>query len=130
MSNVHDNEILSYEINLKQNKIVIHTEYIIPNKTENTTIFFYDVLAHFFDTQLPGSIILDIDTYDIHHFITDNKELLEKHKNYSWPMDYTTIDELEGKLIQEQYKYFIISSSYGLSGWVLAKKYEINVIEM
>ncbi|WP_438350662.1 hypothetical protein ACP8HI_08480 [Paenibacillus sp. FA6] len=129
MSIVHDNEILSYEINLKQNKIVIHTEYQNSNKIENTNIIFYDVLAHLFETQLPGSIIFDIDNYEIHHFIEENKEILEKQKNYCWPMEYKTINELEEKLMIEQYKYCVISSSYGLSGWVLAKKYEINVIE-
>lgn len=45
-------------------------------------------------------------------------------------MDYSTINELEEKLMREQYEYFVISSSYGLNGWVLAKKYEIKVIEM
>ncbi|MDQ0090334.1 hypothetical protein J2T12_003748 [Paenibacillus anaericanus] len=129
MSMVHDNEILSYEINLKQNKIVIHTEYQNFNKIENTSIIFYDVLAHLFETQLSGSIIFEIYNYEIHHFIEENKEILEKQKNYCWPMYYKTINELEEKLMIEQYKYFVISSSYGLSGWVLAKKYEINLIE-
>ncbi|WP_327195502.1 hypothetical protein [Paenibacillus alvei] len=130
MSLVHDNEIISYEVNLKKNRIVLYTEYENSNIIENTKIYFYDVLAHFFETQLPGSIIFDIDNYDIHHFIEDNKEILEEQKNYGWPMDYSTINELEEKLMREQYEYFAISSSYGLNGWVLAKKYEIKVIEM
>jgi len=75
-------------------------------------------------------MIFDIDNYEIHRFIEENKEILNKQKNHGWPMDYHSLNELEEKLLKEQYRYFVISSSYGLSGWVLAKEYEIKITEM
>lgn len=41
-------------------------------------------------------------------------------------MNYESIDELKELLIKEQYKCYIISSSYGFNGWVLAKEMSIT----
>ncbi|GAA0134814.1 hypothetical protein YSY43_16540 [Paenibacillus sp. YSY-4.3] len=123
MSNIHDNEIISYEVDLKNHKIIIHT---IQNPgSTSTEIVFCDVLAHLFETQLEGSIIFDVNEYELSYFFKDNHELLEKQKNSCWPMEYDTIEELTEKLVKEQYTYYVVTSSYGLNGWVLAKKYEI-----
>lgn len=127
MSNIHDNEIISYEIDLKHHKIIIHT--IQYRNSTPTEVVFCDVLAHMFETQLEGSIILDIQKYELSHFVKNNRDLLEKQKNYGWPMDYNTVEELTERLLKEQYVYYVVSSSYGLSGWVLAKKYEITSVK-
>jgi hypothetical protein len=121
---IHDNEIISYEVHLKNQKIIIHTEYHELKVVKSTKIVFSDVLVHFFENELSGSIIFDIKEYSLNQFFKDNNELLEKQKNYCWPMDYNTIKELTGILLKEQFSYYVISSSYGLSGWVLAKNYE------
>ncbi|MDK8182677.1 hypothetical protein [Paenibacillus sp. UMB4589-SE434] len=123
MLTIHDNEIISYVVNLKKHKIVLHTVQY-PSQTL-IDIVFDDVLAHLFETQLEDSIILDITKYELHHFSRENRELLEKQKNYCWPMDYHTIEELIDKLVKEQYGFYVLSSSYGLNGWVLAKEYKV-----
>ncbi|MBD7911526.1 hypothetical protein [Clostridium cibarium] len=125
MSNIHDNEIISYKVNLKNQKIIIYTEYQKRKITKKTDVIFYDVLVHFFENELPGSTILDIDEHNINQFIRDNSKLLEQRKDSCWPIDYNTIEELTRELLKEQYSYYIISSSYGLNGWVLAKSYEM-----
>lgn len=89
-------------------------------------ILFTDVLAHSFENELPGSIIFDICSYEIDSFIEDNTELLTNRKGYCWPMDYSTLDELIIKLTNEKYNYYAITASYGLSGWVLAKHYDVK----
>lgn len=123
MSNIHDNEIISYIVDLKSHKIIIHTiEYQDSSQTE---VVFCDVLAHMFETQIEGSIIFDIQKYDLNHFMKKNRDLLERKKNYGWPMDYNTEEELRERLLKEHYQYYVVTSSYGLSGWVLAKEYEI-----
>lgn len=55
MSNVHDNEMLSYKVDLQNDEITIHTKY---DDTEETDIVFTDVFCHMFEQQLNGSIIL------------------------------------------------------------------------
>lgn len=126
MSMVHDNEILSYEVDLQQDQIIIYTIYEGQSKKEETNIVFTDVLNHKFEHQLKGSIILDIVESDIRNFIKENLRAIEENKNYGWPVHFNSIVELERKLIEENYKYIEIMSSYGLNGWVVAKNYEIN----
>jgi hypothetical protein len=106
---------------LKDQYIVINTE----DRKINVMIKFTGVLAHLFEDHLYGSILLDIDNYEIDDFIDGNKEILEKHKPYGWPTYYETEFELKEMLIKEQYRYYVICSSYGFNGWVLAKKLEI-----
>ncbi|MGG3510130.1 hypothetical protein ABES58_32260 [Paenibacillus lautus] len=121
MTSVHDYEVISYEVNLRDHFIIIITEY---NEIE-VKIEFIDVMAHLFEDHLHGSILLDIDTYDIDGFIEGNLEILERHKPYCWPTYYNTLGELREKLIREQYEYYVISSSLGFNGWVLAKNMRI-----
>lgn len=125
MINIHDNEIVSYKVDLKNQKIIIYTEDNYLKLIKSIDIIFSDVLVHFFENQLNGSVIFDIEEYHINQFVNENSELLKKQKKYGWPIDYNTIEELIEKLLKGKYCYYVISSSYGLSGWVLAKKYEI-----
>lgn len=125
MPSVHDNIILSYEVDLENERIRMRTRSYHSDLSEDTDILFSGVLAHSFETPFQGSIIFDIDEVALDHFINYNRELLEKGKDQGWPITYDTDKELETKLIDGEYLYFVISSSYGLSGWVLAKKVEM-----
>ncbi|MCT4542102.1 MAG: hypothetical protein N4A63_01025 [Vallitalea sp.] len=128
MSRVHDNEIISYEVDFENRKIIMHTQYQGSDLLENIDIVFSDVLVHMFENQLEGSIIFSIEKHELFQFIKDNSDLLKKQKDYCWPMYYNTIEELEERLFKDQYSYYVISSSYGLSGWVIAKNYETILI--
>lgn len=122
MLSIHDNEIVSYEVDIRKSTIKIQT---LDGDELTTTIEFTDVLAHVFETQLQGSIIFDISTFEVSRFLENNKELLEKQKNYGWPMHYEKKEELLEHLQNEKYNYFVISASYGLNGWVIAKGYKV-----
>ncbi|MBJ8056135.1 hypothetical protein JDS87_30860 [Bacillus cereus] len=122
MVSVHDSTIISYQVNLEKEEIHIHT---LTESERNVYVIFSGVLAHFFETHLSGSIIFDIEKGQLLDFFKENKRLLEQQKNYCWPICYEDIKELEETLIKENYFYYNICASYGLSGWVLAKKLEI-----
>ncbi|EJS58413.1 hypothetical protein CN327_02770 [Bacillus cereus] len=122
MISVHDNTIISYQVNLETEEIRIHT---ITESGRNIYIIFSNVLAHFFETHLSSSIISNIDEYPLLDFFKENKKLLEEQKPYGWPISYDNITELEETLVKENHVYYNIFASYGLSGWVLAKKLEI-----
>lgn len=128
LPSLHDNIILSYEVDLENERIRMRTRssHAVP---KNMDVLFSGVMAHAFDISLHGSIILDLDEWDIEHFIPYNRELLESGKGSGWPVNYDSYDELQIRLIEEKYKYMVISSSYGLSGWILAKNVEISVQE-
>ncbi|WP_413497280.1 hypothetical protein [Carnobacterium maltaromaticum] len=115
---MHDNEIISYEINLKEQTINIKTQ--APNEKEEY-IFFTDVFAYYFENQLLGSVILDLFEEPLEKFVVDNESLLIEGRKNAWPMHYKEISQLEAKVKAGNLKYYIIASSYGLRGWVLAK---------
>ena len=126
MIDVHDNKIISYEVNLQDCKITLHT---VSEENESIDIIFSDVLAHGFLREKKGSIILDINKHSVDSFIKSKKSLLEERKDYAWLMNYKTLDELREKLINEQYAYYAMCASYGMNGWVLCKQYEVKLLE-
>lgn len=125
MVQAHDNKILSYEIHLKDEKIILHTEYTHKDIYQLIDFVFTGVFTHFFEGQLPGSIILDISTNDITTFFNnqENIDLLKEKKKYGWPADYESIDDLKQTLVTNDFQYYELSSSYGLNGWIIAKNY-------
>lgn len=124
MPSVHDNEIVSYNVDLQNAKITFQTLGGKDNEVP-VIIEFIEVLAYFFETQLLGSILLDISQFEISLFVTNNKELLEKQKDSAWPVYYDKIEDLLEYLLHKNYNYYVISASYGLNGWVIAKEYNI-----
>lgn len=128
MLNIHDNEIMSYKVNFEDQKIILCTKCYSTILTSNVNIIFSNVLVHYFEDEIRGSILFDVEEYSITQFIKDNSNLLKKRKNKCWPFDYDTIAHLNKRLENEKYKYFIIFSSCGLNGWVLAKSYETKIV--
>ncbi|WP_172198679.1 hypothetical protein [Saccharibacillus qingshengii] len=120
---VHDNEIISYQINLKESEIRMNTEYDNGVMRFWNELVFSGVQAHYFEDELPGSLILDISILEVEDLFSwpDTIELLHKRKNYGWPMNYDTLENLQNQLKAEGYNVYVISASYGLSGWILAK---------
>jgi len=119
--NIHDYKIISYNVNFNSNEIIFNASSY---EDKNIIITFKEVLVHSFKIEMPNSIILDIEKFNIEKMIEENKELLEENKNYCWPILYDNMDELAKKL--KNYNYYTINSSYGLCGWILAKELEVN----
>lgn|SRR5699024_1964397 len=114
--NIHDNEIINYQVNLKDKTILLHT---ISETNEATTIRFNDLLAYYFENQLSGSILLDIFDAGIESFIPQNRDILKSRKDHLWPINYESEEELFS------YLQYVIQSSYGMNGWVVSKEMKV-----
>lgn len=119
MDIIHDSTILNYQINFECSKIEVT---VVTEKDIQLKISFEDLFAFHFENQLPDSILLDVVEANVNYFATDNKELLDKSKNYFWPMEYEYIEEIINFIKENSYKYYKLQASYGLNGWVLAKR--------
>lgn len=82
-------------------------------------------MTHHFDVILQDNQILDIEERTIDNFLKYEKKMIMDLQPYLWPLPYGTPQELRQILLENQYKYIIIYSSYGLSGWVLAKEMQV-----
>ena len=133
MSWVHDNIILAYNVDFKDETLVIKTEYHNREPYEETDVIFTGLLTHDFKHVHKGSIIFDIQEYPMDQFLEESHELLEENKNYLWPFPVFDIREKKRKkklvdyIQANQYKVFLIYASVGLNGWVIAEKMEIFV---
>jgi len=122
MLDVHDNEIISYNVDYKKQKLTLNTtDY----KDENIIIEFQGFLTHKFELGYQQNVISDLEEHGIEAMIEENEELLKETKCYCWPMYFDNLEHLKEKLKANQYKYYVIESSIGLCGWVLARNMEI-----
>ena len=113
---IHDNIIIKYTVDFEKEEIVMET---VNYHKEKILIKFDGVLVHYFEMAMPDSIIFNIDEYEGREVIKEKRELLKNTKAFCWPLAYENENDLIKKL--EGYKYYIINSSSGLTGWVLAK---------
>ena len=118
---VHDFEIQSYFVNFENKDIVMN----ISDDEKEKQIIFHNFLCYKFFDEMPYSIISDLEERPIEDFFKENKELLDQTKNYAWPIMYDSIQELADKIKDADVHYQVLSSSYGLNGWVLAERVEI-----
>ncbi|MFS7402069.1 hypothetical protein [Carnobacterium maltaromaticum] len=76
MKSVHDNEIVSYEVNLKENRIKLNT--VIRNTEEKIEVTFSNIIVHIFEEELPASIISDIEESNLEKIFKPNEKLVQK----------------------------------------------------
>jgi hypothetical protein len=127
LHNVHDAEINAYVVNLSNREITISLQ----QNNASADIIFTNVFAHYFENELQGSTIFEISENNVSSFLKDNEKILRDRKKFCWPIYYSDISELKQKLETERYIYYAIVSSYGLSGWVLAKKMDMqNMLQL
>ena len=123
---VHDNRILSYQVDFENEILTLKTQYNTDEIHEKTDVIFTGYLTHIFYNADKHSIIFDIEEYPLNSFLENEYELLEEQKNYCWPINYETTNDLINYFQSNTYKVFSVASSYGLYGYVLAK--EMNVV--
>ena len=120
---VHDNHLVSYQVDGVAKKIILHTEYAYGEEPfEKTDVVFEGVLDHYFRNPILPSIVFDVEEVDIQAILIRDKELInEGHKIGGWPSFWKdSSDAMFKEISSSGFKMFEISSSYGLDGWVVA----------
>jgi len=126
---IHDNQLVSYEVHCAKRTITLRTEHRVENKpTEFTNVVFEGVQGYHFENDAFGNIILGLVAAPLEWLLTEyGTQISESYRMAgspgTWAANLTAAPEyLRGHGI----KGFILSSSYGLSGWVLAKEISIT----
>ena len=123
---VHDNFVLSYTVKCQERQITFHTVYIDREPYEHTNIVFTGVLASHFEHDNFKTILFDVEEETLEQVYTAYREVFEHNKRYGWPnIDYNTEAELIATLKAQNIKGFLISSSSGMDGLVLAQEMQI-----
>ena len=124
---IHDNLLVSYEVQCEQRTITLRTEYRVESKpTEFTNVFFEGVQGYHFENDAFGNIIFDVENVPVEEFLkkygAEISELRRMNGRPTWAAD---LDSAPEYLREQGIKPYILSSSLGLYGWVVAKEMAI-----
>ncbi|MGX7148402.1 hypothetical protein [Enterococcus ureasiticus] len=121
MNNVHDYIIKSYTVNFEEKKIILE----VSNDIKEKQVVFHNIFTYKFYDEMPYSVILDLEERPLDNFFSENEELLQQGEKSAWPIIYDSFGELENEIRNANVAYQVLYSSYGMNGWVLAKRVEI-----
>jgi hypothetical protein len=125
---VHDNLLISYEVQCEARTIILRTEYRVKNEpTEFTNVIFKDVQGYHFENDAFGNIIFGFETVPVEEFLANyGPEISESYRVAGSPGPWAaSLGTASGHLRERGIQAFILSSSYGLDGWVLAREMSI-----
>jgi hypothetical protein len=126
---VHDNNLISYEVQCEARTIMLRTEYRVKNEpTEFTNVIFKGVQGYCFENDAFGNIIFGLETVTVEQLLAEySTKISESYRMAGSPGPWAANLETASGLLREQgIQGFILSSSYGLSGWVLAREVSIS----
>ena len=124
---LHDNRILSYIVECEQRRITLHTASEEEKQAERTSVIFSEVAAHHFEGGDFNTIIFDIASTPLKEIYDSYLDVFERRKPYGWLVfNYRTRAELLEKLREREIQGFVLSSSYGMYGFVLAREMRVE----
>lgn len=119
---VHDNLVYAELTQYEDRRIVLFTKFRDGVTPEYTDVEFRGVVARLFEHELPGNILFGIDEVDLAGLCRANAEVFTRGKRYGWPHPkHDDLEDLIANLAAQGVRAYEISSSCGLSGWVLAE---------
>jgi hypothetical protein len=125
---VHNNLLISYEVQCEARRIILRTECRVKNEpTQYVNVVFTGVQGYHFENDAFGNIIFGFETVPIEQFLTEyGPEISESYRMAGSPGPWAATLETASAYLQDQATQgFILSSSYGLDGWVLAREMSI-----
>jgi hypothetical protein len=124
---IHDNHLISYNIDCCKREIVLHTVFpTLEQPQEFTDVVFSGVHAYYFKGDNFNTIFLWIMEIPPEKILQDNKDLFESEQNFCWPGPWNTSPESVLEYIREhQLKGYEITPAFGMGGWVWAKSMQL-----
>ena len=119
--NLHDNRVLRCCADFEAHTLHLDTR---TEAGEVVSVHFTGLLAHWFENMAQDNILFGMDEITIDGFFEQYRELLDGTIPYGFPA-CCGIEELRERMEREKIRVFVIDSSLGLCGFVLAQEVEI-----
>ncbi|MEH2514605.1 hypothetical protein V1279_000178 [Bradyrhizobium sp. AZCC 1610] len=128
LPSLHDDFLVAYEVNCEARQIKLYakpdTRAPRNEKWTTCTIVFNGVEGYQFEHDAFGNIIYSLDAVPVEQLLTEfGSQIAESYRMGGapgpWAADLASAGQM---LVAMGVRGFILSSSYGLSGWVLAKE--------
>ncbi len=121
---VHDTIVLSCSADFEARTLYILT------KTEDgqrVSISFTGLMAHFFENVILDNILSGMDEITTDGFFKKYSALLNRSMPYGFPASLS-IEDLQKRMEHEHIRVFVIDSSLGLCGFVLALEVKVQCL--
>lgn len=134
MQDVHDYHLVGYEVDGDAKRIVLRAEYRYPNiPMEKTNVVFEGVAAYSFRYDCLGNIIFAIEEKLLENAVREHwSEFDAGYRHSGWPpfweLDKSKAEQRIARLAENGVKWFELSSSYGMGGWVICRTVEYRVL--
>jgi hypothetical protein len=129
LPSVHDGRLISYEVECEARTITLRTERREKGTAEQfANIILTGVQAYHFRNDAFGNIIFGLEKVPIELFLKEHAaEILASYRMAGSPGPWAKdLVDAARHLGQEKAQAFVLSSSYGLDGWILAR--EVSVV--
>jgi hypothetical protein len=133
MRSWHDYHITGYSVDGPSQRITLFVSWPYKTETdiERASVIFSGVECYYFEYDLGTSIVLDLGEWPLQDFLAAWSDRFETECKWGWPRFWrpkplarqTTAQATEeafATLSQKKVRCFELSSSYGMSGWILA----------
>jgi hypothetical protein len=125
---IHDNLLVSYEVRCEERIITLRTEY--RPKQEFVSVIFKGVQGYRFENDAFGNIIFDVETVGVDQLLKEHgKEISESYNYGAYGPWASNLETAPARLLEQGTQGFILSSSIGLSGWILAREISIVAVQ-
>ena len=127
---IHDNRVVSYEVDGEQRRIVLHTRSGGEREPiEFTDLIFEGVFAYHLEHDNFGNVLFGIEELPVAQLVSQEHRLFEEGSKWAWPGPWNESPEASiAYLTSRRAKAFEISSSYGLDGWVVAESCRLEAV--
>ena len=112
---LHDNRVLRYCADFEAHTLHMDTQ---TETGEKVSVRFTGLLAHWFENVVQDNILFGMDEITVDGFFEQYKDLLVPA--------CCSIEELRKRMEREHIRVFVIDSSLGLCGFVLAQEVELQ----
>jgi hypothetical protein len=129
LASLHDDFLVSYEVNCETRQIKLRAKRdpripVVDQERTSRTIVFNGVEGYQFENDNFGNIIFSLDAGSVEQILAGyGSQIAESYRvgraPNSWAADLSSAPQV---LAAKGVQGFVLSSSYGLSGWVLAKE--------
>ena len=124
MLSVHDNHLYKYEFDARTSRLVLRTRFLQSTPEEFTDVWFHEVWTHHIESVLGHDIIFDIEESEVSHELQSYGDLFARLERHGWP-PLERGDSLPSVIERQGLRIWNLHSSYGVSGFVVAKRMEL-----
>jgi hypothetical protein len=125
LPSLHDHLLISYEVNCERRQIELRSRRQCPQcEAEEIAVLFEGVEAYQLENDAFGNIIFSLQAVPLELLLREQcRKIAESYRTAGapgrWAADLSSAGQA---LARNGIKGYVLSSSYGLSGWVLAKR--------